>query len=96
MAWRALTDSQWQQIATHLSRHAPSPRGGRPQTDDRKCFEEIVDPLDRRTLEQAAPPVRKPGDLLAKAQGLGGRLNAPGVVAGFSGRVKGSGQAALG
>ena len=39
---RILTDEQWVRIAAHLPRHAPSPQGGRPRTDDRECMEGIL------------------------------------------------------
>ena len=39
---RVLADEQWERIATHLPEHAPSPKGGRPWTDDRECLEGIL------------------------------------------------------
>src|SRR2546426_6946605 len=42
MAWRRLTDVQWARLKEHLPAHPPSPRGGRPRADDRKCFEGIL------------------------------------------------------
>src|SRR5260370_36484403 len=39
---RILTDAQWERIAPHLPRHAPSPQGGRPRADDRECLEGIL------------------------------------------------------
>lgn len=42
MAWRAVTDKQWEKIKPHLPRHKPSPKGGRPRVDDRRCFEGIL------------------------------------------------------
>src|SRR5712692_4507154 len=42
MAWRRLTDVQWARLKEHLPTHPPSPRGGRPRADDRKCFEGIL------------------------------------------------------
>ncbi len=41
MAWRGLTDRQWQKVEPHLPPHKPNPMGGRPPADDRKCFEGI-------------------------------------------------------
>src|SRR6185503_19113778 len=38
---RTLTDEQWERIAPHLPEHPPSPKGGRPRTDDRECLEGI-------------------------------------------------------
>jgi len=42
MAWRRLTDVQWARLKEHLPAHPPSPRGGRPRADDRKCFGDIL------------------------------------------------------
>ena len=42
MAWRAVTDKQWQVIAQHLPPQKPHPRGGRPRLSDRQCFEGIL------------------------------------------------------
>lgn len=39
---RVLTDEQWQRIAPHLPKHAPSVLGGRPRADDRECLEGIL------------------------------------------------------
>jgi transposase len=39
---RILTDEQWERIAPHLPRHAPSRQGGRPRADDRECLEGIL------------------------------------------------------
>jgi transposase len=39
---RALTDEQWQRIAPHLPVHPPSPKGGRPRSNDRECLEGIL------------------------------------------------------
>ena len=42
MAWRSLTDKQWDLIKEHLPKRTPSKKGGRPPADDRKCFEGIL------------------------------------------------------
>lgn|SRR5512138_2317758 len=42
MAWRAVTDKQWELIAKHLPKAKPKPKGGRPPTDDRQCFDGIL------------------------------------------------------
>ena len=42
MAWRAVTDKQWQAIKPHLPRRKPSRKGGRPPLNDRRCFEGIL------------------------------------------------------
>ena len=42
MAWRGLTDAQWERIAPGLPKRRKNPRGGRPPADDRKCFEGIL------------------------------------------------------
>jgi len=42
MAWRRLTDRQWDLIRKHLPAHKPAPKGGRPWVDDRKCLEGIL------------------------------------------------------
>jgi transposase len=39
---RMLTDEQWQRVAPHLPAHPPSPKGGRPRADDRKCLEGVL------------------------------------------------------
>ena len=42
MAWKHLTEKQWQAIKEHLPEQEPNPRGGRPRADDRTCFEGIL------------------------------------------------------
>jgi transposase len=42
MAWRAVTDKQWELIKAELSRPKRRKKGGRPPSDDRKCFEGIL------------------------------------------------------
>lgn len=42
MAWRHLTDVQWDQIRPHLPAPSRRPRGGRPAADTRRCFEGIL------------------------------------------------------
>jgi transposase len=42
MAWRSLTDKQWDLIKEPLPKRPPSKKGGRPPADDRKCFEGIL------------------------------------------------------
>lgn len=42
MAWRHLSDKQWNAIQPHLPPVRPKPKGGRPRADDRKCFEGIL------------------------------------------------------
>lgn len=42
MAWRHLTDAQWDQIRPHLPVATRSPKGGRPPADARHCFEGIL------------------------------------------------------
>jgi transposase len=42
MAWRAVTDKQWLLIKDQLPKRKPNPKGGRPPTDDRQCFEGIL------------------------------------------------------
>ena len=42
MAWKQLSEAQWQAIREHLPEYKPSPKGGRPRADDRKCFEGIL------------------------------------------------------
>ena len=41
MAWRAVTDQQWDFIQEQLPRKRRT-RGGRPPADDRQCFEGIL------------------------------------------------------
>lgn len=42
MAWRHVTDRQWEQIHVHLPKPLRRPQGGRPPVDDRRCFEGIL------------------------------------------------------
>ena len=42
MAWRGLTNTQWEAIRVHLPQPKASPRGGRPRVEDRRCLEGIV------------------------------------------------------
>lgn len=42
MSWRKLTDIQWGKISKHLPVRKKSPQGGRPPTDNKKCFEGIL------------------------------------------------------
>lgn len=42
MAWRQLTDAQWEQVRVHLPPPKRRPRGGRPPADPRRCFEGIL------------------------------------------------------
>src|SRR5438132_1704530 len=42
MAWRAVSDKQWEAIKPHLPKRKRSRKGGRPPIDDRKCFEGIL------------------------------------------------------
>src|SRR5229473_1790031 len=42
MAWRALTDAQWERVRPHLPREKHRPQGGRPRADPRRCFEGIL------------------------------------------------------
>jgi transposase len=36
MAWKRLTEKQWQAVKEYLPEPKPKPQGGRPATDDRK------------------------------------------------------------
>jgi len=42
MAWRKLTDAQREKVQVHTPATQPSPLGGRPRADDRRCFEREV------------------------------------------------------
>src|SRR4028119_875079 len=42
MAWKKLSQKQWQAIQEHLPEPKPKPQGGRPPADDRQCFEGIL------------------------------------------------------
>lgn len=42
MKRRRLTEKQWELVREHLPIREPSPLGGRPSADDRKCFEGIL------------------------------------------------------
>src|SRR6266567_3323850 len=52
MAWRALTDAQWERIRPHLPREKRRPEGGRPRADPRRCFEGILWALWRAFLTE--------------------------------------------
>lgn len=42
MAWRHLTEAQWEQIRPHLPVAKRSSKGGRPPADAQCCFEGIL------------------------------------------------------
>ena len=42
MAWRHLTNEQWEAVSRHLPEAKPNPKGGRPRVDNRLCFEGIL------------------------------------------------------
>src|SRR5437867_2138157 len=42
MAWRGLTEAQWDRIRPWLPTRKKNPQGGRPTADNRKCFEGIL------------------------------------------------------
>jgi len=42
MAWRRLTDEQWEAVSEHLPKVKPRLKGGRPGVDDHRCFEGIL------------------------------------------------------
>ena len=42
MAWRVLTNQQWEAIRVHLPQPKVSSRGGRPRVKDRRCLEGIL------------------------------------------------------
>ena len=42
MAWRHLSDAQWEHVRQVLPPVKPSRKGGRPRADDRRCFEGIL------------------------------------------------------
>jgi transposase len=42
MAWRGLTEQPWEAIRVHLPAPQPSPLGGRPRVEDRRCFEGLL------------------------------------------------------
>lgn len=42
MAWRGLTDPQWETVSKNLPRRKANPKGGRPAADNRSCFEGIL------------------------------------------------------
>ena len=44
MAWRSLTEAQWNKVRVHLPPPKRRPKGGRPPVDDRRCFEDILEP----------------------------------------------------
>jgi len=39
---KLLTDELWSTVAPLLPKHPPSPKGGHPRCDDRKCLEGIL------------------------------------------------------
>ena len=52
---RMLSDEQWDRVASHLPKHPPSPKGGRPRVDDRDCLEGILWLLRTGSPWQAIP-----------------------------------------
>ena len=42
MAWRKLTDKEWELVEKQLPKAKPKPKGGRPRVADRQCFEGIL------------------------------------------------------
>ena len=42
MAWRKLTDKQWELVEKQLPAAKPKPKDGRPRVSDRQCFEGIL------------------------------------------------------
>ena len=42
MAWRQVTEAQWDHVRRVLPPVKPSRKGGRPRADDRRCFEGIL------------------------------------------------------
>src|SRR5919108_4136982 len=42
LAWRRLTNAQWEAIRIHLPQPKAPPRGGRPRVEARRCFEGIL------------------------------------------------------
>src|SRR5919109_3735683 len=42
MAWRKLTEQQWEAIRVHLPQPKASLQGGRPRVEDRRCFEGLL------------------------------------------------------
>jgi transposase len=42
MAWRKLTDKQWELVEKQLPKVKPNPKGGRPRVSDRQFFEGIL------------------------------------------------------
>ncbi len=52
--WRGLTDGQRARVSAHLPVARPSPKGGRPRADDRRCFDGAGTPLGAH-LDSASP-----------------------------------------
>ncbi|MBS1812168.1 MAG: transposase [Acidobacteria bacterium] len=42
MAWRGVTNQQWEAIKVHLPKRQRTRKGGRPPLADRQCFEGIL------------------------------------------------------
>lgn len=42
MAWRQLSEAQWDKVRDHLPKPPARPKGGRPRVEDRRCFEGIL------------------------------------------------------
>ena len=42
MAWKQLSEEQWEAVSGHLPAPVPGPKGGRPRADNRLCFEGIL------------------------------------------------------
>jgi transposase len=50
-----LTDELWEAVETLLPKHRPSPKGGAPRRDDRKCLEGILYVLKEGIAWRALP-----------------------------------------
>lgn len=50
-----VSDALWEQVEPLLPKHPPSPKGGAPRRDDRKCLEGIVHVLRTGCQWQALP-----------------------------------------
>jgi len=42
MAWKQLSEEQWDAVSEHLPAPKANPKGGRPRADNRLCFEGIL------------------------------------------------------
>lgn len=89
MAWRHLTDAQWDQIRPHLPPATRRPKGGRPPRRRPALLRrDSLDSVDRRSVERTAQAVWQPEYLLATAAAVGSQRGVADAVAGLAGPIE--------